>query len=102
MAVTIGGREMGFSQGFRHGVVVVDEDERTVAECLSGEGVDNRDNTAIVNVLPLLDTSNCSRVAEPISCSKLVSAFGDFRAAYLRVGARHSSCRPPSEPCRPS
>jgi hypothetical protein len=71
MAVAIGWREMVFSERLRHGVVVVDEDERAVAKSLSSEGIDNRHDAAIVNMFPLLDTSYRSRVAQTKSCRSL-------------------------------
>jgi len=83
-------------------MVVVDEDERTVTEGLGSEGINDRYNASIVDMFPLFDTSNCSCVAKTVACSMSVSAFKEFEIAYLRDGAVHSSCHPPSEPCKPS
>jgi hypothetical protein len=44
-------------------MVIVDEDERTITESLGGEGINDGYDTAVVYMLPLLDTPDCSGVA---------------------------------------
>ncbi len=53
-----------FSQGLRHRMIVIDEYKRAVAESLSGKGIDNRHDAAIVNMLPLFDLRDGSSVAQ--------------------------------------
>lgn len=45
-------------------MIVVNEDDRAIAEGLSSKGIDNRHHPSVVDVLPLLDSANRSSVAQ--------------------------------------
>ncbi len=52
-------------------MVVVDEDERTVAKSSGGEGIHNGNDVAIVYVLPFLDRPDGSLITQSKSCTSL-------------------------------
>jgi hypothetical protein len=86
VAISIGGGEVMFSQGLRHGMIVIDEYKRAIAESLSGKGIDNRHDAAIVNMLPLFDLRDGSSVAQAKSyitlamINRVASELGTFES----------------------
>ena len=86
VAVSIGGGEVMFSQGLRHGMIIVDKYKRAIAESLSGKGIDNRHYAAIVNMLPLFDFRDGSSVAQAKSymtlamIDRVTSGIGTFES----------------------
>ena len=70
LAVTISscGGKVLFDECLRKGVIIEDEDERAIAECTSGESVDDGDNAPIDDVLPVLNRSYGTFVAQAETC----------------------------------
>ena len=67
-------------------MIIIDEYKRAIAESLSGKGIDNRHDTAIVNMFPLFDLRDGSSVAQAKSymtlamINRVTSELGTFES----------------------